>query len=110
MTFACSGCGACCRAAADAGLVPTRDGHCVHLTDDQQCAIYATRPEICDVAATHARQVGQGLQMTQATYFTLSTHACHALMDRYDIEPRFRLDPSRYTHADTMRRGGQYGP
>ena len=96
MTFACSQCGACCRAAADAGLVPTRDGHCIHLTTDHRCAIYATRPTICNVAATHAGLAAQGAPFSRAQYFTLSTHACHQLMDRYDVAARFRLDPSVY--------------
>jgi Fe-S-cluster containining protein len=96
MTFACSQCGACCRAAADLGLVPTRDGHCIHLTPDHRCAIYATRPAICNVAATHADLVAQGSPVSQAQYFTLSAVACNQIMDGYDVADRFRLDPAVY--------------
>ena len=96
MPFACSQCGACCRAAADAGLVPTRDGHCIHLTSDHRCAIYATRPTVCNVSATHDGLAAKGVQISRAQYFTLSANACNLLMDRYGIEARFRADPSVY--------------
>jgi len=100
MTFACSQCGACCRAAADAGLVPTRDGHCIHLTPDQRCAIYATRPAICNVSRTHDGLVARGVPISRAQYFTLSAVACNQLMDRYDVAASFRADPSVYLAED----------
>jgi Fe-S-cluster containining protein len=96
MTFACSQCGACCRAAAEAGLVPTTDGHCIHLTPDNRCAIYATRPTICNVAATHDAMVGQGARITRAQFFTINARACNVLMDRYNLEASVRVDPSVY--------------
>ena len=107
MTFACSQCGACCRAAADLGLVPTRDGHCIHLTPDHRCAIYATRPTICNVAATHAGLVAQGSPVSQAQYFTLSAVACNQLMDHYDMPASVRADPAVYaTEASPSRHSG----
>jgi Fe-S-cluster containining protein len=113
MTFACSQCGACCRGAAEAGLVPTRDGHCIHLTPDHRCAIYATRPTVCNVAATHAGLVSQGSPVSQAQYFTLSAVACNQLMDRYDVAASFRVDPSVYLAEEASSchtKGGLNGP
>lgn len=49
--FSCNGCGACCRKVKTVDPSwPTRaDGACVHLTKDNRCAIYETRPLICRV-------------------------------------------------------------
>lgn len=49
--FNCSGCGACCRRVKRLSPDwPTReDGACVHLTADNLCAIYETRPPVCRV-------------------------------------------------------------
>jgi Fe-S-cluster containining protein len=49
--FQCSGCGACCRKVKVLHPDwPTRpDGACIHLTQDNRCAIYETRPLICRV-------------------------------------------------------------
>ncbi len=50
--FPCSRCGACCRVA---GHIPElrhlarEDGACRHLTGENLCAIYETRPPICRV-------------------------------------------------------------
>lgn len=50
--FNCTKCGACCRAV---GRIPdfpepvNEDGSCVHLKEDNTCAIYETRPLICRV-------------------------------------------------------------
>lgn len=56
MSFPCTNCGLCCKFAADAiGKVPgfnepvKEDGSCAHLTPDNLCAIYETRPEACRI-------------------------------------------------------------
>lgn len=52
MKFPCTSCGACCRRVH---LVPKfpepikSDGSCIHLKDDNTCAIYDTRPLICNI-------------------------------------------------------------
>lgn len=52
MTFPCTQCGACCRSIA---AVPELQGHdrgdgvCRHLTSDNRCAVYETRPMVCRV-------------------------------------------------------------
>jgi Fe-S-cluster containining protein len=49
--FSCNGCGGCCRRVKFLHPDwPTRaDGACIHLTADNRCAIYATRPLVCRV-------------------------------------------------------------
>jgi len=53
--FPCSMCGACCRqwgnvpADLREGVVPDTNGVCPHLTADNRCSIYATRPAVCRV-------------------------------------------------------------
>lgn len=60
--FPCNGCGACCRRVASAvdnaialGLITEfpypimPDGSCSQLTQDNRCAVYETRPDICRV-------------------------------------------------------------
>lgn len=52
-TFPCTSCGACCRRVH---LIPDwprkmlkSDGSCAHLTADNKCDIYETRPPVCRV-------------------------------------------------------------
>lgn len=97
MEFECSKCGACCRGAAVAlGLVPTKDGQCIHLTKDNQCGIYETRPTICNVSAMYALRKENGFSMSKGEYFALNAQVCNVFMDSYQIDEKFRVDPSIY--------------
>ena len=53
MTFPCVGCGACCvgigHLSAELGEFLKPDGSCKHLSPDNQCEVYETRPTICRV-------------------------------------------------------------
>lgn len=73
--FACSGCGACCRRVAALRLnwPVKQDGSCVHLTDDDRCAIYETRPLICRV--DEARPHGMSVE----AWHKVNTEACEQL-------------------------------
>lgn len=55
MSFPCTKCGACCRRAwAFQGALPTKeDGSCLHLTKDNECAIYEDRPLLCRIDEMH---------------------------------------------------------
>ena len=64
MTWACTQCGACCRALAtgllavheDARALDSGDGVCCHLDRATSlCTIYETRPAICRVTPEHDR-------------------------------------------------------
>ena len=50
--FPCSKCGACCHFIGMVGVLMELnrgDGVCRHLTADNLCAIYATRPDVCNI-------------------------------------------------------------
>tara|TARA_R110000824_G_scaffold318179_6_gene505428 strand:- start:206 stop:508 length:303 start_codon:yes stop_codon:yes gene_type:complete len=96
MEFECSGCGACCRKAAEFGLVPTKDGHCIYLTEDNQCEIYKTRPTICNISAMYALRKANGFSMSKEEYFALNAQFCNEFMDSYQIDKKLRVDPSIY--------------
>lgn len=74
--FECSKCGACCRAV---GAIPSMasydrgDGGCKYLTDDNRCAIYATRPVLCRV------DVMRPVEVTEETWNALNHEACARL-------------------------------
>lgn len=76
MGFACSKCGACCQRA---GAVPEmrnyarEDGSCMYLTSDNECSIYAHRPDICRV--DKMRPAG----MRTERWYALNHKACEQL-------------------------------
>ncbi|GGZ88868.1 hypothetical protein GCM10007161_20470 [Ignatzschineria indica] len=50
--FPCTSCGACCRylhLATELQHLDRGDGVCKHLTKENRCEIYETRPEICNI-------------------------------------------------------------
>lgn len=48
MAFECWGCGACCRFAGFKDPALDRgDKACIHLLEDNSCAIYEDRPDFC---------------------------------------------------------------
>jgi len=82
--FLCSQCGACCRVAAEFGLMPDRgDGACVYLQQDNSCGIYETRPKMC-------RVIGD------KKYYIKATKACHDLIDHYGLDEKYKIDLNEY--------------
>jgi uncharacterized protein len=87
--FLCSQCGACCREAANLGLMPDRgDGACINLQQDNSCAIYETRPDICRVIGTKKDYIE-------------NTKVCHALIDYYDLDKKYKIDLNEYERSET---------
>ena len=77
--FRCTNCGACCRRI---GLLPgfptkTKPGttECEHLTRDNLCAIYETRPSLCRVDLMRPRGV------PIATWHAQNEEACRQLQE-----------------------------
>jgi Fe-S-cluster containining protein len=77
--FNCTSCGACCR---KIGLIPgfptkPKPGttECEHLTKDNRCAIYETRPALCRVDMMRPR----GLPI--ATWYAQNEAACRQLQE-----------------------------
>ncbi len=78
--FNCTSCGACCKvipkeALEVFGLPESPSGGCGHLLPDNTCAIYETRPFICDV-----RKVWEMKQEMSWEEYKKETHrACETL-------------------------------
>ena len=83
-TFACYSCGACCH------FIHLEDGHahfkhpefdhCKHLTKDNKCAIYDTRPDICRVDKQYDLQFSTDEYWEE--YCEISLKACKILEDK----------------------------
>lgn len=81
--FVCTKCGLCCR---NIDEIPelvdfhTGDGVCIHLSEDNLCDIYLTRPDICNVEKMfelHYNEV-----MSKVDYEKLNLEGCKALQSR----------------------------
>lgn len=86
MDYPCTACGCCCRrVVAIPGVFPEEwvgeDGACVHLTENELCGIYETRPECCRVGYSFA---GSGL--TDREYLEMTANVCNALMDEMGVK------------------------
>ena len=81
--FVCIKCGLCCR---NIGEIPeladfhTGDGVCIHLSEDNLCDIYSTRPDICNVEKMFELQYNE--VMSKVDYEKLNLEGCKALQSR----------------------------
>ena len=83
MSFICDQCGLCCRmlacvpqlAAFDRG-----DGVCRHLTENNLCEIYDSRPDICNVEKMYPAFASQ---MSKEEYCVRMTEACLLIKKRF---------------------------
>jgi Fe-S-cluster containining protein len=88
--FPCSGCGLCCK------LLPRHkpgwplrgDGACKHLTVDNRCSIYDTRPAECRINAMH-QEVAPSLSTWK--YHDLTAMICNTMMDQEGTPPDRRV-------------------
>lgn len=101
MDFPCSKCGACCRRMGTIGLMPSKeDGSCIHLQDDNRCAIYATRPTICnvhdmfDVRDKQFKLRKKGY--TREDYYAVGSQWCNKMMDEDKMPEHYRIDMKVY--------------
>lgn len=112
MSFPCTGCGLCCRAAGvtvmvsrsevasgnlDPLIVETAafpyefdaDGKCENLLDDNSCAVYETRPDICNVARTYEKHYASN--QTRQEVYEETAQVCNEMMDYHNIDQRLRV-------------------
>jgi Fe-S-cluster containining protein len=71
--FNCWSCGACCKNCDKIEALKEYnrgDGVCKHLTSDNLCSIYETRPEICNTKKMYSK--------TWSKYFTWDVYVGHA--------------------------------
>lgn len=98
--FLCSECGACCRIAGEQGFMPQRgDGACLYLTKDNLCAIYDSRPEICNVKTMYNRKIEEGklsTEITEIDYYMMSTAYCHEMIDLLNLDEKYKIDLASY--------------
>ena len=81
-SFDCDRCGACCRNIRRSKLsteLDRGDGVCKHLSEENLCAIYATRPLICNVAAYWERYLSSA--MSREEFYRLNHAACERLKE-----------------------------
>ncbi len=92
MEFPCSKCGACCRRA---GLIPDfpepvhKDNSCTHLLDDNSCAIYEDRPDICSV--DKVRKYFPFL--TEKEYVNATIQVCNEMIDADGLDQSYKIKP-----------------
>lgn len=103
--FQCSKCGACCRRAGKSGFMPDRgDGACIHLTKDNLCSIYETRPELCNMELMwekRNRELDLEVRgLTKIGYFKVNSEVCNSMMKEDDMDEEFRIDLSKYDDSD----------
>lgn len=78
--FDCSKCGRCCK---HINMIPALseydigNGKCKFLTDDNLCAIYQTRPDICNVDKMYEDHFANA--MTKEVYYEKNIEGCIAL-------------------------------
>jgi len=82
-SFPCTRCGACCRRVGD--VDPSLGSPCMHLTADNECAIYETRPFFCRV--DDMRPKG----WTAGWWHTVNAVNCNKLQEDDDMPPKYRL-------------------
>lgn len=81
--FVCSRCGLCCR---NIDKIPelvdfhTGDGVCIHLSDDNLCDIYSTRPTICNVNRMY--ELSYKEMMTKEEYEKANMEGCRVLQSK----------------------------
>ena len=95
MNFLCSQCGACCRNVQGSGLPHDENGVCLHLNKEtNKCSIYENRPEACRVDKMFENHYKH--QMSKKEFFILNTKACHALIDKEELDESFKIDTKEY--------------
>lgn len=75
--FICTRCGQCCK---NINMIPELykfdrgNGTCIHLTENNLCNIYATRPDICNVDKMYSKVYK--FQMTRDEYDRINMEGC----------------------------------
>lgn len=71
------------------------DGACIHLTQDNKCSIYETRPEICRVDKMYERYKDT-LKIDKKSYFKFANECCNAMMKGAGISEEYYINISSY--------------
>lgn len=85
MIFPCDKCGLCCK---HLELIPqlkeydSGNGRCIHLTDNNLCGIYDSRPDICNVSRMFDLFFCQ--HMSEDEYIEMNVTGCRKLKERFN--------------------------
>lgn len=97
MKFQCSSCGACCRRAGKAGLMPDRgDGACIYLGQDNLCTIYETRPTLCNVEAMFSIRKKIEPNLTLKEHYIRNNELCNKWIEEDGLDPSYLIDIKQY--------------
>ena len=100
MEFKCTSCGACCRLAGRTGLVPSKlDGSCVYLNKDNQCDIYSSRPDFCNVKKMFNKRKKKGLKISYKQYCIESSKLCNTMIDDLKLDKKYRINLKDYDNG-----------
>lgn len=84
-TFNCDCCGVCCKNIRHSIFYTEEfdrgDGVCKHLTAENLCAIYATRPLFCNIDAYYDKYLSH--KMSREAFHKLNYAACRRLKNQY---------------------------
>jgi Fe-S-cluster containining protein len=101
LKFQCSQCGACCRRAGISGFMPDRgDGACIHLTKENMCSIYETRPDLCNMEFLWNKKNKELLfeeqGISKKDYFIENSKACNFMIKEDNMDEKFYIDLKKY--------------
>ena len=92
MKFPCTQCGACCRMVKYAPVVlfPQEwvlpDGSCKNLKEDNTCAVYKTRPDVCNLKTMVKKHKMN--KFTEHKFYYDNAVVCNTLMDSLGIKDK----------------------
>tara|TARA_R100000278_G_C5409618_1_gene142569 strand:+ start:147 stop:452 length:306 start_codon:yes stop_codon:yes gene_type:complete len=92
--FKCSNCGACCRNVEGIKELESTNGICNNLDlKTNTCKIYNERPSICRVNDYY---YNNKINMSLKQWHIMNTKACHILIDKQGLDPKFKIDIKSY--------------
>ncbi len=84
-------------------LMPSKkDGSCVYLNSDNQCDIYDSRPEVCNVKKMYKKRSSKGLEwkfMSYKDYCIEISKRCNSMMYTLGIDKKYRINLGEYDNA-----------
>lgn len=102
MKFPCTSCGCCCKriryVVQSINIYEnnhplyfphrwTSEGVCEHLTEDNKCAIYETRPLLCNI-----EKLTELLGYDKKKFYLENIMACNKMMEEDNIPLDFRIE------------------
>lgn len=91
--FPCSGCGLCCRNISKVEGLREFDlgnGTCKYLDIvSNACAIYDTRPEICNIDTMFEKEYIQ--YFPKKEFYILNANVCNHLQEKYGFDDKFKI-------------------